>query len=319
MATEATRQIDPLTVKSHLLLLIYHRRNETIFYLKKRLSSGHPTTIRLTVCLVEALVKNCGMRVHKAIGADESSSSFMREMAKVARKYSTKSGSDSKEVADAVLEVIQNWGEAFLPYSKQYPAFVKTYHELRKDGLPFKTQKTDPDRVPIFSPEEYNITVGPSSGNDVNADLSADAALAAALAASMGQEAPVPRPRARTGSEGASSVDSRRRVSSVTSPTRQAAKSRRNSRHALLVDNLNFSTGILKEIITASTSAKELQENDVAAEVATQLKALQSQLVPAIEHAILYDSEVCRVQGEFVLSIAGLFNFILITNFTSLK
>jgi VHS domain len=265
------------------------RRSETIFYLKKRLGSGHPTTIRLTVCLAEALVKNCGMRVHKAIGADESSSSFMREMAKVARKYSTKSGSENKEVADAVLDVIQNWGEAFLPYIKQYPAFVKTYHELRKEGLPFKTQKTDPDRVPIFSPEEYNITVGPSSSSDVNADLSADAALAAALAASMGEETLPPPPRPRTGSES-------RRVSSVTSPTRQAAKSRRNSRHALLVDNLSFSTGILREIITAATSANELQENDVAAEVASQLKGLQSQLVPAIEHAILYDSEVRCVE-----------------------
>ena len=158
-----------------------------MFYLKRKLGSAKPKSVFLAVSLVEALVKNCGRRFHATISVDATSSSgsFMKEMAKVARKFSGKSGSENIEVAELVLDVIQAWGEAFLTLQKEYPAFSKVYHELRKEGLHFKTQ-CDPNRVPIFinenSSESNRGTGSPVVGQTAYAS---DIALAAALAASM--------------------------------------------------------------------------------------------------------------------------------------
>lgn len=116
--------------------------------------------------MAETLVKNCGARVHAAIGGDyNSSSSFMRQMVAVAKKYCGKSGAENVEVAELVLDVIQAWGEAFLVMSKQFPAFVGAYHDLRKDGLKFKPQY-DSSRVPIFTQDAgtlyHNTTINTS-------------------------------------------------------------------------------------------------------------------------------------------------------------
>ena len=132
-------------------IIVYNRRTETVAYLRRKLGSNKAKTVFLAVQLAETLVKNCGARVHASIGGDyNSSSSFMRQMVAVAKKYCGKSGAENVEVAELVLDVIQAWGEAFLVMSKQFPAFVGAYHDLRKDGLKFKPQY-DSSRVPIFT------------------------------------------------------------------------------------------------------------------------------------------------------------------------
>ena len=146
--------------------------SELVFLLRRKLGSVatilNPISskqVHLTLTLVEALVKNCGTRLHKAVN-DET---FMTEMKRVARRFANKSGQQNVQVAELALDVIQAWGEGFLTRRRQFPNIVDAYHELKKEGLPFKAQY-DPSRVPIFTPD------GPSSGN-AHAD-STDAILA---------------------------------------------------------------------------------------------------------------------------------------------
>jgi hypothetical protein len=49
------------------------------------------------------------------------------------------------------LDLIQSWGETFLPQSSRMPLFAQTYHELRRDGLPFRRQY-DASKVPVLTP-----------------------------------------------------------------------------------------------------------------------------------------------------------------------
>ena len=145
--------------KSNSFFVLRNRRTETVAYLRRKLGSSKAKTVFLTVQLAETLVKNCGARVHASIGGDyNSSSSFMRQMVAVAKKYCGKTGAENVEVAELVLDVIQAWGEAFLVMSKQFPAFVGAYHDLRKDGLKFKPQY-DSSRVPIFTQDAGTYTL----------------------------------------------------------------------------------------------------------------------------------------------------------------
>jgi hypothetical protein len=101
----------------------------------------------------------------------------MKDLANLARKYSGKTGKENAEISDQVLDMLQAWGEAFLPYRKDFPAFVNTYHELRKEGLPFKAQY-DPSRVPLFAPG-YNPQTAEGRERDhtdviLNAAISGD-------------------------------------------------------------------------------------------------------------------------------------------------
>lgn len=126
--------------------------------------------------LIGSMVNNCGTHFHTALNDEK----FMREMGNAVRYFSKRPGAENKEVTDVSLDLIQSWGEAFLPRRKQYYNIVDLYFNLRKEGLPFKAQQFDPSRVPIF------IGDGPSSSG--NASDNTDAILAAALQSSMQQE-----------------------------------------------------------------------------------------------------------------------------------
>jgi hypothetical protein len=64
----------------------------------------------------------------------------MKEMQRVARRYANKSGSENVRVAESALDIIQAWGEGFLTKRRQFPNIVEAYHELKKEGMPFKAQ-----------------------------------------------------------------------------------------------------------------------------------------------------------------------------------
>jgi len=133
-----------------------------VLYLRRKVSSLKTKTVFLAVSLAEALVKNCGQRVHAAIGADYSSSSFMRDMVRAAKRYHGKSNAEAVEVSELLLDVIQAWGEAFLVMRAQYPGFVQAYHDLRKEGQVFimrplghvrtRGRPSTDHRPPVYSP-----------------------------------------------------------------------------------------------------------------------------------------------------------------------
>lgn len=232
----------------------------------------------------------------------------MKDLAKVARKYTAKKGdSNAREVSELSLDIIQAWGEAFLPRSKVYPNFAKTYHELRKEGLPFRPQY-DESRVPVFTPP-------PSIPDDLHFPQDAyfdspntmmDAELAAALALSMAESQPAPQQRHHHSHHHSSSHRSgqsgvREEVSSTRTPfhpssgsTSRVSRPVENNGSAVsttsstteVVSGCQSSMMILKEMILAAKNNLEIRSNEIVEEVVAQLRIQQGALGTAIEREL---------------------------------
>lgn len=147
------------------------------FLLRKKIASKSAQTVGLTIQLIGVFVNNCGSRFH-AILNDER---FTRAIADAVRYFSKRPGHDSKDTTDVALDLIQSWGEAFLPRRRDYYHIVDLYFNLRKEGLPFKPQQFDPNRVPIFTDNN-------SGGAIDNTDAILAASLASELALQQEQE-----------------------------------------------------------------------------------------------------------------------------------
>lgn len=121
----------------------FDRLKESVRYLRLRLIDPSSRVVILALTLTEAVVKNCGHLVHLEIATE----AFMDELEDLHRvrvcegsgraccvsrmqgavqvtttmvfclqSHSNKRGRDSLEIASRVLELVQAWGEAFLPY-----------------------------------------------------------------------------------------------------------------------------------------------------------------------------------------------------------
>lgn len=123
--------------------------------------------------LIGSFVSNCGQRFYAVLNDEK----FTRTIADAVRYFSKRPGNDSKDTTDIALDLIQWWGEAFLPRRRDYYFIVDLYFNLRKEGLPFKPQQFDPNRVPLFA----NDVGGGGGGHRDNTD----AILAASLASEM--------------------------------------------------------------------------------------------------------------------------------------
>jgi hypothetical protein len=150
--------------------------NEIMFLLRRKISSKSPQTVELTMLLIGSFVNNCGSRFHAALNDEK----VTREIANAVRLYSKKPGIENKRVTDTSLDLVQSWGEAFLPRRKEFYHIVDLYFTLRKENLPFKAQQFDPTRVPIFD------SAGGSTHSGASEDT--DAILAAAMQSSMQRE-----------------------------------------------------------------------------------------------------------------------------------
>lgn len=183
--------------------------------------------------------------------------------------------------------MIQTWGEAFLPRSQQFPNIPKLYHDLRKEGLQFRAQY-DESRVPIFTPPPaipddpdealYRnglIQRGYDAGMGDSGDIDAD--LAAALALSLAES------------------DPSARSSGNQSAPAPPASSRNRTKSMEIITGCQSSMGILKEIIMASSNTSELAGNDIAEEVASQLRSQQVGLMQDIEHELGSDGQVFKL------------------------
>jgi hypothetical protein len=222
--------------------------------------------------------------------------SFLKELGKVARKYhNLQTDATTREVGELSLDVVQTWGETFLPRSQQFPNIPKLYHELRKDGLQFRAQY-DETRVPIFTPppaipddpDEALYRSGmlqrPPGGGGMGESGDIDADLAAAMALSLAESGP-PAQNVRE----AFGVSNQ----SAAAPAPVSSRSRTKSMETIM--GCQSSVGILKEIILASSNTSDLAGNDIADVVASQLRSQQSVLMRNIEEALGSDGEVrCR-------------------------
>ena len=222
-----------------------------------------PNDAILILSLVESLVKNGTGSFHTAIN-DEG---FMNEMAKFARKYSSRTDADTRKVAELVLEIIQSWGEAFLPYSNKYPNIVRTYHDLRKERLPFKLQY-DPARAPIFTPPD-----GQSSSSVLGGGT--DAVLAASLAATQ------------------SPVASSRAIPAVSPRAQSSLGEPARDREGSLAFQISHGVTVLSEMIGAAISVDEViaDEFGVLTEVTTSLSKLLVTLERSMEEILVSNPE----------------------------
>jgi hypothetical protein len=245
------------------------RLGEVTLLLRKKIRSSTPVVAMLTIRLMESLVTNCGPVWHQAMNDPK----VTQDIAAVARKFSQKMGSENRSVAEALLDVVQGWGEAFLPRQKQYPHIVNLYFTLRKEGLPFKVNNQfDPNRVPIF--------VDNSSRREAFAD-STDAILAASLQSTLEIERQTERFNARASSSSSTRRDSNpppRGSISQPSPSMSSSKKAKE-----LIESLSAAVSLLKDVILAATSVYEVKSNDIAIEIIQQLKTMQPTVATAIE------------------------------------
>lgn len=211
--------------------------NEIFMALKRKLTSKKPMTVFLALNLAETLVKNLGNQVYPFINEE----SFMKELAKVVKKYQPliRNGGEERDVAELSADIVQAWGEAFMR-RREYPNIAKVYLDLRREGIQFKTE-VDQTKVPSFSPAAAEI-------EEVEGDD--DGGLALAIQASL--------------------------ASSSTAGARPAGGSQDSTLPAMSAQELAAmianSSLMLKDVICAFSSPREAQHNDVAEEVAQQLR-----------------------------------------------
>ncbi len=264
-----------LTASIQLVDLVNASRNqivigEIVFYIRTKMGSFKTAkTVQLALHLIECLAKNCGIRLHSAIN-DES---FMDDMMKVARKYTSKTGADNRAVAELVLDIIQGWGEAFLPKQKQFPNIVKAYHTLRKEGLPFKPQY-DSSRVPIFTPSVISNGIS---------DPDTDGILAATIAASISDRSNSSRqPQPST-------------VSPNRPPNRPSNTNVNTGRGAVQndspADTLHGILTILFDMVELTLTERELKENEILTDITSQLQQSQGNMGEIIEVALVQGSK----------------------------
>merc|ERR1719487_1941291 len=86
----------------------------------------------------------------------------MASLKKVILRNQNRRGRDSMEIAEKAVNMIQDWGEAFLPHRAHVPLFVSTYHDLRKAGVAFNAQY-DASKAPVFTPPAITRTWAPAA------------------------------------------------------------------------------------------------------------------------------------------------------------
>eukprot|EP01039_Chlorochromonas_danica_P001621 gene1626-1770_t len=252
--------------------------SEVVFLLRRKLRANQPKVVVLTLRLMEALVNNCGSAWHEAMNDEK----LMYELGGVARKYVAKLGGDSREVTDVCLDLIQGWGEAFLPKRKLYPNIVELYFQLRREGLPFRVaNQFDPSRVPIFNK--------PVSNEEDYLDPQTDAMLAAAIQQSLEVESRSTPSRGNGGSGGGSHNGSHGPSplpGSGAYGTRPAPVDTNSSQPRQLMEALQASLPLLRDLIYAAVSEQELRHNDFAVDVVEQIKSHLRGVNTAIEQAM---------------------------------
>ena len=160
------------TVSSHTS----SRLHDTIKLIRRRMSSKQWRSVLMCLFLVETLVKNCSVVVHRSIGTEK----FMKAVMAVVSATKGKINADAREVHTKALELIQAWGEAFLPKqvgdmceswrvvrqvcnSLMLPPqrdpglrwFVIAYQQLRQKGVKFPRPQMDTTAAPIFTPPPH--------------------------------------------------------------------------------------------------------------------------------------------------------------------
>ncbi|OWM81654.1 hypothetical protein CDL15_Pgr007692 [Punica granatum] len=113
---------------------------EFVKAVKRRLQHRNPTVQFLALTLLETMVKNCGDYIHFQIAEKN----IPTEMVKIVKKKS------DMRVRDKILELLNDWQQAFGGPGGKHPQYYYAYEELRRSGIHFPSRS--PDAAPIFTP-----------------------------------------------------------------------------------------------------------------------------------------------------------------------
>lgn len=280
----------------------------------------NPQTVLLTLNLLGSLVNNCGEKFHSVLLNDRK---FLRDLGNLARQSAKKMGVDHKQVSDTCLDLVQSWGEAFLPKRNMFDgtllccavlhhvgsdechAFyslycialhctigvVELYFTLRKEGLPFKSQQFDPSRVPIMLPAvrgDKKASVGIIRLDEFRAEdednYEEDDDDANLAAAIESSLSSKHSPGPKIGRSTAATP-----AASIVS---KRVKSKEEQDLENVVQSLSVPMAVLAELILACRDHRDIQNNEVAQDVLAQLQLFQSRMNTLIDQALLLDPKV---------------------------
>lgn len=285
--------------------------------IQKKLKAPESRVVILTLHLIDSFVNECGQKWHVVMN----DKGLCDEIVRMAVRYLGKGGSENIAVVDACSDLVQSWGEAFLPHRKQYPNIVEMYMSLRNMGFPFKgIHQHDAHHVPGYHPPA-NFHHTPATD--------ADAALAASLQASLNVESA--RERSRDSPAHLRGYDSPARLPDVSAKSRQGSlgarhyaessssrtdtptggASGRSSRPSAtrppvptpptvsgpvnpreLMESLLSAANLLRDLIRAAATSDEISRNELAADIAAQIQTNQSKINIAVDQC-MNDGQVC--------------------------
>lgn len=285
-------------------------------------------------------MNECGQKWHVVLN----DKSICDEIVHISQKYWRKSGSENAAVVNACTDLVQSWGEAFLPHRKQYPNIVEMYSVLRQVGYPFK--KHDHDAHQILPQQQSHGSQFPPHGHHQRnrSDPSAeDAALAASLQASLNLETgnrdrptaaqlPAhfaqhnPPSRAVDGYESPARLTdagSRSRQASIRRPTDSPSArpnphsnaspsataspgnaSNRAFNARELLESLRSAANLMRDLLAAASTVEDVRRNELATEIAVQIQTNQAKINIAVEQ--------CMNDGEVNLCTVLIMNMLVL-------
>eukprot|EP01138_Halocafeteria_seosinensis_P015430 gb/GECG01015748.1/.p1 GENE.gb/GECG01015748.1/~~gb/GECG01015748.1/.p1 ORF type:complete len:640 (+),score=97.73 gb/GECG01015748.1/:1-1920(+) len=229
----------------------FEERQEVARLLRIRLKSKKWNSVLLALHLMEAIAKNCGLDMLRELGSE----STMETMTKVVEEsHSKRSKPGAKEVNLKAKELIQAWGEEFLPLAKNHGlrGFVECYHSLKAKGHEFPLPQLDENRPPIFTPQAIQT--------DEQRAMS---------------RSPKEAPQQRT-----ATTD----TSGNTASSKSLPKSYTNV-DALPKElhNLKYSIDMLRDTTSQAASAADLKQNEAISELYSTVKGGESPLLQKIQ------------------------------------
>ncbi|KAA0160198.1 hypothetical protein FNF28_05516 [Cafeteria roenbergensis] len=127
---------------------------EVVEVMRARLGVRDEAVTIPSLFLLEMLIKNCGMRFAQVVAANKGIFTQLENALQWLQRRIRAKEPGSVRASHKALELIQSWGEEFLPMRTSHglEAFVALYHKLRARGFKFTAPQLDETRPPIFTP-----------------------------------------------------------------------------------------------------------------------------------------------------------------------
>jgi hypothetical protein len=115
-------------------------------FVRHRLIEGKPHEYKRLIHLLDAFIRNCGIRAQILIGRKK----FLETIGDTARKYKGIPLPTCQECAAIAFDCIQAWSETFSRFKGVFPFYEEIYLKLKNNyKVQFPRPSNDKSRVPI--------------------------------------------------------------------------------------------------------------------------------------------------------------------------